>query len=103
LQHSLEKQLSIKFFFFFSFPLLNININKKKKEAIPFYLKVLEIRKKIYGEEHPKVATILNGLALLYKVFFLDYIYIYCWNNYFLTKKKKKKKKKKKIKNKKKK
>ena len=37
----------------------------KLDEAAPYYEQSLAINKKVYGEEHPSVATDLNALALL--------------------------------------
>ncbi len=37
------------------------------KKAQPFWYKVLEIREKVLGEEHPDTASSYNNLALLYK------------------------------------
>ena len=37
----------------------------KLDEALPYYEQALAIRKKVYGEEHPKVAIGLNNLAQL--------------------------------------
>ena len=34
---------------------------------MPYFKQSLEIKKKVYGEEHPKVALGLNNLALLLK------------------------------------
>jgi len=39
----------------------------KYDEAEPLYREALAIDKKIYGDEHPEVATDLNNLALLLK------------------------------------
>ena len=37
----------------------------KLDEATPLYKESLAIRKKVFGDEHPKVATALNNLAQL--------------------------------------
>ncbi len=37
----------------------------KYDEAVPLYKESLAIRKKVFGDEHPKVATALNNLAEL--------------------------------------
>ena len=37
----------------------------KLGEAEPLYKESLAIRKKVFGDEHPKVALALNNLALL--------------------------------------
>ena len=39
----------------------------KLDEATPLYKESLAIRKKVFGDEHPKVATALNNLAGLLK------------------------------------
>ena len=39
----------------------------KLDDAVPLYLEALAIDEKVYGEDHPEVATDLNNLALLYK------------------------------------
>ena len=39
----------------------------KLVEAEPLYKESLEIRRKVYGESHPKVATALNNLAELFR------------------------------------
>ncbi len=36
-------------------------------QAMPSYLRILNIREKVLGVEHPDVATSLNNLALLYQ------------------------------------
>jgi len=37
------------------------------KEAETQYLKAIEIEKKIYGEEHPKIAISFSNLGGVYK------------------------------------
>ena len=37
----------------------------KLDEATPLYKESLAIRKNVFGDEHPKVATALNNLAVL--------------------------------------
>ena len=39
----------------------------KLDEAMPYYVQSLAIHKKVYGEEHPKVALRLNNLGQLLK------------------------------------
>jgi tetratricopeptide (TPR) repeat protein len=37
------------------------------EQAEPLYLQVLELGKRLWGEDHPDVAISLNNLAALYK------------------------------------
>ena len=39
----------------------------KLDEAAPLYKESLAFRKKVFGDEHPKVAIALNNLAVLLK------------------------------------
>ena len=47
--------------------LANLYLNQGKyEEALPLYLRALEIWENVLGKEHPNVATSLNNLAILY-------------------------------------